>query len=214
MIKAQHQYIANWFFNYFTHYQLKRHFSCVNYIGVCPQLTGPVLMLSNHFSWWDGFIQLNMNNKYWRKQFFVMMLEEQLKRYPILAKLGAFSVNKNGNHSLASVRYALKLLGNKDHLLLIFPQGEIQTMHLNEFSFEKGVSYILNKIPDSVNILFNVNLIDYGNKKKPGLYSYLRMFDARYLLDLGVDTIFTQFYNHCCDNQKKLIKHSLLTENK
>jgi 1-acyl-sn-glycerol-3-phosphate acyltransferase len=53
-----------------------------------------VLLLANHFSWWDGFLLYYINQKVFRKQFHVMVIEETVQKVGFFKYMGAFSVNK------------------------------------------------------------------------------------------------------------------------
>ena len=54
----------------------------------------PVLLISNHISWWDGFWAMYINLKVLKRKFHFMMLEEQLRKYWFFNYTGGFSVNK------------------------------------------------------------------------------------------------------------------------
>lgn len=103
-----------------------------------------------------------------------MMLEDQLRRYIILNKAGAFSVKKGSRDMLESLNYCSRLLEDPQNLLVIFPQGEIQSLYTRYFRFEKGIERITKIAEGSAQLLFNVNLTDYFSHKKPGLNVYFR----------------------------------------
>ena len=178
MIKANHTYWGKLFFKYFAKIRLGSHFRSIEFIGSFDDRNLPILVISNHFTWWDGFIQLLLNEKFFHRKFHVMMLEEQLKRFMILNNGGCFSVKKNSREILESLQYSVDLLSDKQNIMLLFPQGELQSMHTDYFAFEAGLDYILKKRKNEIDIIFNVNLVDYFSFKKPGLSIYFK----RYLL--------------------------------
>lgn len=135
-----------------------------------------VLVIGNHFSWWDGFIMVEVNNRLWRRRFNVMMLEEQLQNRMFLNKAGAFSIKKGDRSLVESLTYAGELLSDTKNLVLMFPQGEIQTKYTSKFHFEKGVEMILKKAAGHPQIIFSAALIDYFSWKKPRLDVYLQKF--------------------------------------
>jgi 1-acyl-sn-glycerol-3-phosphate acyltransferase len=85
--------------------------------------TGPVVVCSNHVSWWDPPLVSVASP---RKVSF--MAKKELFQYPIfgylLRKLGAFPVNR-GKADIGSIRTALKVLENQE-VLGIFPEGTRQ----------------------------------------------------------------------------------------
>ncbi|WP_418991954.1 lysophospholipid acyltransferase family protein [Alistipes sp.] len=138
----------------------------------------PVLMLANHFSWWDGFIQYRIDRMLFRRKIFAMMLEEQLRQHRILARCGCFSVRRSSRSILTSLDYAADLMRSAENMLLLFPQGKIESIHLATPGFGSGIDYLRERIGCDYAILLNVNLPDYGSERKPTLYCYLRILDG------------------------------------
>lgn len=202
MIKANRTYFGVRFFDLYTKIQLKRYFRKVSVNGDFEDNGKPVLVIANHFSWWDGFIQLWLNKKVFKRKFHVIMLEEQLRKFMILNKAGAFSIKKNSRDIVESLAYTTDLLKQKENMLLIFPQGEIQTLYTHDFVFEKGVEYILKKLDGEVQVVFNVNLLDYFSFKKPSLNIYFRHYILADKIDIKtIQQDFTHFAHQCIKNQ-------------
>jgi hypothetical protein len=131
----------------------------------------PFILIANHLSWWDGFWAYHVVQNFWRKKFFVMMLEEQLKRFPFLSWLGAFSLKKEGFGIRESLSYSLSKLSEPNNVVLIFPQGRIHSMHAPDFLFEPGVQWLIAHSPHTpvVGMAF---FIDYFASSKPYLDIY------------------------------------------
>ncbi|PXV68203.1 1-acyl-sn-glycerol-3-phosphate acyltransferase [Dysgonomonas alginatilytica] len=202
MIKANRTYLGVRFFDLYAKIQLKRYFREVNVIGDFEDNGKPVLLIANHFSWWDGFIQVWLNKKIFKRKLYVMMLEEQLRKFMILNKGGAFSIRKNSRDIAESLAYTTDLLKQKENMILIFPQGEIQTLYTHDFVFEKGVEYILKKLNGEVQIVFNVNLVDYFSYKKPSLNIYFTPYYVGNKIDIvTIQQDFTRFAHECIKNQ-------------
>ncbi|MDD2577649.1 MAG: hypothetical protein PHV76_09115, partial [Bacteroidales bacterium] len=51
----------------------------------------PILLISNHVSWWDGFWAMYINLNLLKKKFFFMMHEKQLLEYKFFNQTGGFS---------------------------------------------------------------------------------------------------------------------------
>ncbi len=173
MIKANHTRFHSWFFKEYSRLMIKRHFRAMT-IHNQPENNGiAIMVIGNHFSWWDGFFMLEINRRLWKKKFHVMMLEEQLQNNMFLNKVGAFSVKKGHRSVVESLQYAGELLENPENLVLMFPQGKIQSHHKCSFTFEKGVETILNKSASQPQVIFSAVLADYFSEKKPRLDVYL-----------------------------------------
>lgn len=167
-----------------------------------------VLMISNHIFFWDGFVQMLLARKFFNKKIFIMMLEEQLSKRMFLTHGGCFSVKKSSRDLINSLNYACSKLGNSSNMVLIFPQGEIQSLYTPRIKFEKGIEYILKKKPDC-DIWFNVNLINFYSRKKPTLNIYLKQFNTTKLFESNISCIenaFNIFATQCQSQESDKIK--------
>lgn len=177
MIRANHKNFWVKFSNIYSKILLKIYFRNIRYIGEYEHTNLPVLIIANHFSWWDGFIQIQLNNKYFKRRYHFMMLENELRKSMVLTKIGAFSIEKGKRSSIESLKYSVEILQNPKNLFLFFPQGVIQSIYKNKFVFEKGVlSYILKKLKNDYQFVFNVNLIDYASNRKPEISVYFKTY--------------------------------------
>ncbi len=178
MIKARHHKGYNAFFRVYVKTMLRFHFRDIHIHGDFHDEGRPVLLLGNHFSWWDGFFVFYLNDKVFKKTPYVMMLEEQLARRKFLSRIGAFSIKRGSRTSLESLQYAANLLNDKSSLLLIFPQGKISSLYRYPLAFEKGWSRITGMIEKRPQIVFMANLIGYFSHPRPCLNMYIQTFQG------------------------------------
>lgn len=175
MIRADHNKYALKFSNCYTRILIGLFFGKLNYSGDYEEKGLPILMISNHFSFYDGFIQILLNLKVFKRRFHWMMLEEQLRKNILLTKIGASSIDKGKRSSLQSLAYAVEVLQDKENLFLFFPQGKIKSMYTRDFTFEKGLlTYILKNMRNDFQLVFNINLLDYGDRLRPELCVYYK----------------------------------------
>lgn len=173
MIRANHTRFMIKFSKYFTKILLGIFFGSVKYSGQYEEKELPILMVSNHFSFYDGFIQILLNFKVFKRRFNFMMLEKELSKNMLLTKVGASSISKGKRSSIASIDYAVEMLQDKENLFLFFPQGNIKSVYTREFTFEKGLlSHILENTKNDFQLVFNINLINYGTNLRPDLWVY------------------------------------------
>ena len=155
-----------------------------------------VLVLANHFSWWDGFFVYDINQRLLQKRFHVMMLEEQLQKHKLLRGAGAYSINRsNGKDIVESLSYSAQILESPHNLLLMFPQGRIESMHREILSFQSGVARILKQVDAPVQILFCINLIDYQSQRKPIVQTFLKKHTDSFELT-AIQNGFQSHYEH------------------
>ncbi len=169
MIKPKSNKIIYAFFAWYIERIIKKDFSGFEYNNVDFDPQKSILLLSNHFSWWDGFLVFHLNKIYFKKKFHVMVLEETAKKEGFLKYVGAFSIQKNAKSIIESLEFAGKLLDDPNNLVLIFPQGKLYSLHSKTVNFEKGVSRIINASKRNFNYVFAVILTDYFDQRKPKL---------------------------------------------
>ena len=90
---------------------------------------------------------------------------EELNRFPLLRRGGAFNVNKKSPQaSMEAPKYSVEILGDLNNILYIFPQGIIKPPNFRPIEFQSGLAYIAEKaakkygkvalMPIAVNYLF------------------------------------------------------------
>jgi 1-acyl-sn-glycerol-3-phosphate acyltransferase len=159
--------------------RMKRHFKKIHIAGTVSETELPVLIISNHFSWWDGFFIASLNRKKFHKKFHVMMLEDQLKKNWFFQYTGAFSVRKNSKSIIESLTYAVELLQNPGNLITYFPQGQFESINQKKLHFEKGVEWLLKNLKKEVQVIFVANQVDYFESVKPQLFMHFEIYDYR-----------------------------------
>jgi len=183
---------------------MQLHFKSIRIQGEIKVPDCPFLVISNHFSWWDGFLVQYINRKIFRKNFYFMMREEELRKRMFLNKCGGFSVNRNPRDLLESINHAASLLEDKNNMVLIFPQGRIETKYRYPFEFSRGIEEILKRSKTGVCIVFIANLIDYFSNPRPSLNIYYKQEELGE--HPGIKTIenaYNNFFSDCIVNQKE-----------
>lgn len=204
MIKASHRKCWVHFFNVYSALLFRIYFRKMHFIGHYEERPLPVLILSNHFSWFDGFIQLRLNRYFFKRRYYVMMLEEQLRKHLFLRKGGCFSIRRGSRSILESLHYAVHILQNPRNALLLYPQGRIQSLYTESLQFEKGLDFILKKVDYKVHLIFNVNLVDYFSFRKPVLNCYFTSWEIPDPADAKtIEEDFNTYMKHCKSKQKE-----------
>jgi hypothetical protein len=195
--RASHNWFIYAFFRLYTRLKIIRNFHGVRIRGEFSDRDLPVLLISNHFSWWDGFWAEYLNLKVFRRKFYFMMLEEQLKRHMFFNKTGGYSVKKGSASVIETLSYTAELLADKRNLVLMFPQGRFESMHNHSLRFEKGAEYILEKIRHNIHIIFVANFIEYFSEVKPGLITYFTEFTGDDLSTANLEKEYNTFFSAC-----------------
>lgn len=197
IIRAKHNFFIYNFFRYYTLLKIRLNFHQVTIKADVIDRKLPLLVISNHISWWDGFWVMYLNMKKFKRKFHFMMLEEQLNTYSFFRKTGGFSVKKGSRTIIETIEHARELLRNSNNMVLIFPQGEIQSLHNKSFVFQKGIERILKENQGKIQIIFNANLPDYLSEKKPWLSMFAREYVSADLSAAVMQDAYNSFYSEC-----------------
>jgi 1-acyl-sn-glycerol-3-phosphate acyltransferase len=133
-----------------------------------------VLVLSNHFSFWDGLIMHCVNKQLFKKKFHVMVNEATAYKLSYLRYGGAFSINKNSRDILESLEYAAKLLDEPGNLVLLFPQGKLFSNFVDDVRFEKGVLRVIKQAAGKYQLIFSATFIQFYKHRKQSINVYLK----------------------------------------
>ena len=169
MIKAKRNKLFSRFFAFILNRVFAKKFNkiIVNEIPILENHS--VLLLCNHFSWWDGFLAGHLIDSHFKKHFHIMMQEDHLQKRKWIKYLGGFSIKKSSRESLNSLQYAASLLNDPKNALVLFPQGALESMHCEQIHLEKGYEYLIKQIKGDCQIIFCVNIMDYFESFKPSI---------------------------------------------
>lgn len=172
MLKANHQSFLKWFFGLYFKWLFRQQFK--GFVGTFPVLNKDksLCWLSNHSSWWDGVWPLMLHSQHSDKRFFVMMLENELKKRKFLSALGAFSIAPGHREMVITANYLENLLDTANNSVLIYPQGQIVSAQEQHMVFQKGMLRAACRKNAQLEWLFSAFWVEYENHPKPLVYHY------------------------------------------
>lgn len=198
IIKARHHLFIYPFFQWYSRWIIKRHFDRVIIHGEFNNRKLPVLLVSNHTSWWDGFWVMYLNLELFKRKLHFMMLKHQLRKYWYFNLSGGYSVEHNSRSALESIDYTVELLSQPENLVLMFPQGKLQSMHRRSFEFQKGIEKIVEKAGrNNIQLYFLVNITEYLSKQKPTLHQYVKEYTGNSALVDDIQLHYNEFCRQC-----------------
>ncbi|NUM80027.1 1-acyl-sn-glycerol-3-phosphate acyltransferase [bacterium] len=167
MIRAKHHPWAERIFRLYIDYLFRKNFNRIVLIGHVPTIDPalPMLLLPNHTTWWDGFFIYLLNREIFRRQIYMMMLEEQLRRYWFFSKIGCYSISPTSVR--ASLEYTQKILRSGSTLVCMYPQGELVSTHA-PIIYKHGVEWICRG--QRVQLIQTAMKIEYSHKPKPDVF--------------------------------------------
>jgi len=176
MIRNKKNPLIFWFLRTYSRWMVKNHFHelILKDIEVDPNKS--VLLLANHFSFWDTLILYIVSNKL-KKKFHVMVREDTTLYLKYVVYGGAFTINKNSRKMLESLDYAAELLNDPQNLVLIFPQGKLYSNFVTNVHFEKGIMKVIDKAKGKFQLVFASSFIQYFKHKKQSVTVYLKNWE-------------------------------------
>ena len=174
MIRNQKNFFIRWILHCYTRWIVGAHFHEILFDSIEVDNEKSILLIANHFSYWDSLILYIVNLKLLRKKFHVMVREDTTIHLKHLKYGGAFSINKKSRDMLESLDYAAELLNNPKNLVLIFPQGKLYSNFVNLINFEKGITKIIERAEGKFQLIFAFTFVQYFKHKKPSVTVYLK----------------------------------------
>lgn len=169
-----------WVANKFFYGMLENRFFALRYKGeqkFFDRDNGyPTIAFAPHTNWWDGIVAYNIIRRIFGTE--IRLMVEELNRFPLLRRAGAFPVNKKSPQaSMTALKYSIKIIGDLNNVLYIFPQGIIKPPNFRPIEFQTGLAYIAQKAAKQYG---KVNLVPIGIN-----YLFLRADKPEVLVEVG-----------------------------
>lgn len=216
-----------WVASMFFFNMLQNRFYAFRYRGEENYFDGgtdvPTILFAPHSNWWDGIVFYNTTHRIFHKE--IRLMVEELNRFPLLRRGGAFSVNKKSAQSaMKALQYSVDVVGDIRNMLCIFPQGIIRPPHYRPIEFQTGLAYIAE---NAVKRYGKVNLIPMAID-----YCFFRDNRPEVIVEFGkrielrqgneLDKLSRKEFSHyleralqeTCDNQFKEISQGDITKYK
>lgn len=174
MIYPKNNRIIFYAMHCYVKWLMHRHFREVKHNDIAVDKSRSVLLIANHYSFWDALILYTINTRLFKKRMHIMILEESMHQYWTFKYTGAFSVKKGSRGVIESLNYAAKLLDDPQNLVLIYPQGKLYSNFVTRVNFEKGVMRVIEKARNEFQLVFAAAFVQYFRSTKPTATVYLK----------------------------------------
>ena len=156
-----------WVADRFYYGMLENRFYAFRYKGYEKfynrDMDAPIILFAPHSNWWDGIVGYNICHRIFKKE--IRLMVEELNRFPLLRRGGAYNVNKKSPQaSMQAIKYTVDALGDRNNIIYNFPQGIIKPPNFRPIEFQTGLTYIAEKaakrygkvylMPVAVNYMF------------------------------------------------------------
>jgi len=170
MTEARYSRWADAVFQPYLRGLMRRSFHAVRLLGQPPDLPrdAPVIVVANHGTWWDGFFVYLLNKGVLHRRLYVMMLEEQLRRYHFFRRLGAFGISQGHPRGVhAALSYSADVLKDPCHCLCMFPQGTMHRLHDRPLGFMRGLATVLRLYGSEASVLPVAMACEFLGERRP-----------------------------------------------
>jgi len=169
-----------WVMRQYVNWLLGWHFREIKFNNIEVDKNGSILLIANHYSFWDTLILYTVNFRSLKKKMHVMILEETMHTYWSFKYAGAFTVKKGSRDVINSLNYAAELLSDPQNLVLIYPQGKLYSNFVTRIHFEKGIFKIIKQAQGKFQLVFAAAFVQYFRSTKPTATVYLKTETENY----------------------------------
>jgi 1-acyl-sn-glycerol-3-phosphate acyltransferase len=174
MIEAKKSRFFNAWFAGHARKRIRRSFSAVYTHGLDAVMEAaaehPLVVVSNHTSWWDGLVAIHLANHVLGVDGYAMMDEANLRRLPFFRKVGAFGVDlETPGAARESIAYAQRLLERPGRLVWIYAQGRERPVTERPLGFRRGSAVVAAAVPEAWVVPVAVRY-ELGHLEQPFLY--------------------------------------------
>jgi 1-acyl-sn-glycerol-3-phosphate acyltransferase len=138
-------------FTGYARYYLQRSFHAVRLLrtgALPPAIDVPLVIYSNHPSWWDPLIYLFLARHFWpTRTHFAPMDAQALARYRFFARLGCFAVTAGTWQGGATfLRVGQAILRQPKTVLWLTPAGRFSDPRQRPVCFQPGLGHLVRRL--------------------------------------------------------------------
>lgn len=143
-----------WLFGYYLRWYFHRRFHAVRLSrsGVPAPSSGPLIVYSNHPSWWDPALYIVLNAMLFPKRAgFGPMDDASLGKYGVLRRMGIFGVEQNSARGAAQfLRTSLRVLADPAAMFWITGEGHFTDFRARPVVLRPGIAHLAKRVPGAV----------------------------------------------------------------
>ena len=144
-----------WVFGWYLRWLFWRRFRAVRLSrgGLLRPPSGrPVIVFSNHPSWWDPALYIMLQTKLFPgRRGFGPMDAVALGKYGVLERMGVFGIEADSSRGAARfLRTSLDLLGDASNVLWITAEGAFTDARARPVRLRPGVAHLARHVPGAV----------------------------------------------------------------
>lgn len=102
-----------------------------------------------------------------------MVMKKQMEKNWWLRYIGCFSIDPGKRSIEETFDYTATLLANPRNIVVIYPQGNMESTHIRHIQFEDGLNQIIPHVNGKCQLIWSSNILEYFESTKPSLYYHL-----------------------------------------
>jgi 1-acyl-sn-glycerol-3-phosphate acyltransferase len=150
MVPTIHPSLLKWFKRYLRYWYVPWHLHAIRIArsGPCPPVPpGPLIVVSNHPSWWDPLVLMLLTDLLPRRRHFAPMDAAALRQYRFFARLGLFAVEPNTPRGARQfLRTGLAICRCPDTALWVTAQGRFADVRERPVRLQGGVGHLAARL--------------------------------------------------------------------
>lgn len=164
--------IVSWFRWYCRRYYFPPHFHALRILrsGLAGDLNpaGPLVVITNHPSWWDPVISALLSTRYPERRVFAPIDAKALESYRFFKKMGFFGVEQGTARGAATfLRVAGRVLGEPDAILWVTAQGRFTDPRQRPVRLMPGLGHALARLEGLATVLPIALEYPFWDEKSP-----------------------------------------------
>jgi 1-acyl-sn-glycerol-3-phosphate acyltransferase len=148
---------------------LARNFHAVRLAGGWPlPVDGPVIVVSNHPSWWDPMVLAVLATRAFPgRRGFAPMSATELQRYAVLARIGLFPIVPDSAAGARQfLRAGCRILAEPGSYLVVTAQGHFEDVRARPVRLRHGVAHLAEKVPEAALLVVALEYV-FWNERYP-----------------------------------------------
>ena len=159
-----------WWGALFVSIFLKSRFNKIKVNSIALNPDHSYILMCNHFSFLDGFLVYYLTHKLFRKKrLHIMVMKKQMEKNWWLRYIGCFSIDPGKRSIEETFAYTSEILAKPGNVVVIYPQGNMESTHIRTIHFGDGLNQIVPQIKGKCQLLWSSNILEYFESTKPSL---------------------------------------------
>lgn len=165
-------------FTFYLRGFFRRGFRAVRTSGEVPRDSRPLIVYSNHPSWWDPIhFKLLASTRLPRREVYGPMDAEALEKYRFFKKLGVFGIDRSPRGAARFLRTSLEILAKPGASLWLTAEGKFTDPRQRPVRLLPGLAHLVWRMEDAVVVPLALEYPFWNERNPEALSRFGTAFD-------------------------------------